>query len=216
MISPKSALIAILTEPFRVPRFFLQKIFVWMLARKRNVSVQEKLKIVGFPLVDIHKEGRLIIGSGVRLNSRNPGYFLNLLAPVKLVVDRPGGEIIIGDNSRIHGSCIHASQSVRVGNNCLIAANCQIMDGSGHDLSFDDVENRIHTTGGAKPVKIEDNVWIGVNSIILPGVTIGYGSVIAAGSVVTKSIPPMCLAGGNPATVIREYASQEMRLRKMA
>ncbi|EML0281075.1 acyltransferase [Vibrio alginolyticus] len=111
----------------------------------------------------------------------------------------------MGANTRIHGTCIHAYESITIGKNCLIAANCQIFDGSGHDLSFSDVENRINTRGVSKPVLIEDNVWIGINSIILPGVTIGNGSVIAANSVVTKDIPPMVLAGGNPAKIIKRY-----------
>jgi len=87
----------------------------------------------------------------------------------------------------------------------LIAANCQLIDCNGHDLSFPDVENRIHTTGGCAGIVVEDNVWIGTGSIILQGVTIGRGSVIAAHSVVTKNIPPMVLAGGNPARVIRDF-----------
>jgi acetyltransferase-like isoleucine patch superfamily enzyme len=52
---------------------------------------------------------------------------------------------------------------------------------------------------------IEDDVWIGANSIVLPGVTIGKGAVIAAGSVVTKNVPPMAVARGNPAQVILDY-----------
>ena len=54
------------------------------------------------------------------------------------------------------------------------------------------------------PVVIEDYVWIGMNSIILKGVTIGKGAVVAAGSVVTKSVPPMTVVGGNPAEVIKK------------
>jgi acetyltransferase-like isoleucine patch superfamily enzyme len=89
----------------------------------------------------------------------------------------------------------------------LIAANCQIFDGNGHDISFPDVGNRINTTGASKPIVIEDNVWIGANSIILPGVTIGRGSVISANSVVTKDVPPMVIAGGNPAIIIKDCSA---------
>ena len=68
-----------------------------------------------------------------------------------------------------------------------------------------DPENRIKTIGVSKAIKIEDNVWIGANCIILPGVKIGAGSVISAGSVVPKDVPMRTLAGGNPAIVIRSY-----------
>jgi len=121
------------------------------------------------------------------------------------MADRDGAIIKIGDNTRIHGSCIHARRNIQIGKNCLIAANSQIFDCSGHDLAFDNVEERINTTGPAKEIVINDNVWIGINTIILPGITIGRGSIIAAGSVVVKDIPPMCLAGGNPARVIKRY-----------
>jgi acetyltransferase-like isoleucine patch superfamily enzyme len=96
---------------------------------------------------------------------------------------------------------------ITIGKNCLIAANCQIMDNSGHDLSFDDVANRINTTGVSSPVTIGDDVWIGANCIILPGVTIGQGSVVSAGSVVTKDIPSMVIAGGIPARVLRSVVA---------
>ena len=58
----------------------------------------------------------------------------------------------------------------------------------------------------AHPIKIEDGVWIGGGAILLPGVTIGRNSIIGAGSVVTRSIPPDCIAVGNPCRVIRKLS----------
>lgn len=171
---------------------------------KPNVLIGKNVEFDSRPIIDI-KKGKLIIENNVRINSSNDGYHINMHSPVKLLVDREKAVLKIGNYSRIHGSCIHAYKKITIGKNCLIAANCQIMDGSGHDLSMENVENRINTIGDAKEVIIEDNVWIGANSIVMPGVTIGYGSVIAAGSVVVKDIPPMCLAGGNPAKVIKIY-----------
>jgi acetyltransferase-like isoleucine patch superfamily enzyme len=60
-----------------------------------------------------------------------------------------------------------------------------------------------------KPVKINDRVWIGFNSIILKGVTIGEGGIVGAGSVVTKDVPPYTIVAGNPARVIREIPIDE-------
>ena len=124
-------------------------------------------------------------------------------SPVKLFVDRPGARIIIGAGSRLHGACLHAYSAITIGKRCLIAANTQIIDGSGHDLSFGAVEQRIFTGGDSRPIVLEDDVWVGANTLILPGVTIGKGSVIGAGSVVTKAIPPMVVAAGNPARIIK-------------
>lgn len=194
---------------------FLQKVWAKLLQLYYEATIRswkndsnmiiDSIFINGVPIIDLRNGGKLIIGKNVRLNSFNKGYHLNMFAPVKLFADRPGAVIEIGDNTRIHGSCIHAYSRISIGKNCLIAANCQIFDGSGHDLSFENVDNRIHTTGGARPITISDSVWIGANSIILPGVSIGRGTVVAAGSVVVKDLPPMVIAGGNPARVISRY-----------
>lgn len=181
------------------------KLMVLFLKKNKNFKLGKRLKILGTPLIDIKDDCFLYAEDNVTLNSRNRGYHVNMHSPIKLYADGKGAIIKIGENTRIHGTCIHAYESITIGKNCLIAANCQIFDGSGHDLSFANVENRINTKGISKPVVIEDNVWIGINSIVLPGVTIGNGSVIAANSVVTKSIPPMVLAGGNPAKVIKKH-----------
>ena len=173
----------------------------------RNTSVSCKnVKLLGIPLVDIHSEAKLEIGDNVLLNSRNKGYHLNMYGPVKLMADRPGAVIKIGKNSRIHGSCIHSFFRIELGENCLVAANCQIMDANGHEMSFNDVSLRNQTQDQGKPISIGDKVWLGTGVIVLPGVTIGSGSVIGAGSVVSKDIPPMCFAAGVPAKVIKSYA----------
>lgn len=197
----------IVSDPLGFPSHLWTKLYMLRLSKKNNINLNKRLTISGKPILDIREGSSLHIDSGVTLNSKNDGYHINMHSPVKLFADRPGAEIRIGKKTRIHGTCIHAYQSVIIGCNCLIAANCQILDGNGHDMSFASVENRINTTGASKPVVVEDNVWIGANSIVLPGVTIGHGSVISANSVVTKDIPPMVVAGGNPAVVIRNYVA---------
>ena len=201
---------SLIADPMRIFYYPWNKFFIFRISVKQNIKIKNKLTIKGLPMIDIREGSKLYIGTGVMLNSMNKGYHINLHSPVKLFADREGAEIRIGDNTRIHGTCIHAYQSVVIGSNCLIAANCQIFDGSGHDISFPNVKDRINTAGTSKPVIIEDNVWIGANSIILPGVTIGRGSVIAAGSVVTKSIPPMVIAGGNSAVIIKKYSEGDL------
>jgi len=176
-----------------------------------EIIIDKNAKINNMPIIRAARHTSININSNVLLNSKNKSYHLNMHSPVKIIVDRKGGYIEIGENTRIHGSCIHAYSNIYIGKNCLIAANCQIFDGNGHDLSFNDVSNRINSKGTAKPIFIEDNVWIGANSIILPGVRIGQGSVIGAGSVVTKDIPSMTLAAGNPAKVIKFYESSDER-----
>ncbi len=95
---------------------------------------------------------------------------------------------------------IFAERSVTVGSRCLIGDSVLIVDSDFHDLS---PESRHSGPATIEPVVIEDNVFIGSRAIILKGVTIGQDSVIGAGSVVTRSIPPRTVAAGNPAKVIR-------------
>jgi len=182
-----------------------EEIFLYYISKNEAVYFKGKVRLKGIPLIDIRKDAKLIIGDNVMLASRNKGYHLNMHSAVKLMADRKDAVISIGDNTRIHGTCVHAYTSITIGENCLIAGNCQIIDGNGHSLSFSNVKNRINTNGYSKAIIIENNVWIGANSIILPGVRIGNGSIISANSVVNKDIPDMVIAGGNPAIVIKKY-----------
>ena len=102
-----------------------------------------------------------------------------------------GSETYIGDRTEIH-----AGKSVTIGNNCDISWDCCIMDRDYHKFCSES-ENYAE-------VVIEDNVWIGCNVLVMKGVKIGEGAVIAAGSVVTKDVPPHTMAGGNPARIIKE------------
>jgi acetyltransferase-like isoleucine patch superfamily enzyme len=108
--------------------------------------------------------------------------------------------IEIGDNTRINGASIHATNKITIGKNCLIAANVTIIDSDGHGRA---VSERSLSNPESSSVIIEDNVWIGINSIILKGVKIGENSIIGAGSVVTKSIPPNSVVAGNPARIVK-------------
>ena len=146
----------------------------------------------------------ILIGDNVLLNSRNRGYFAALYGRVKLFADGEKAAIIIGSNTRIHGACIHAYNKIEIGKNCLIAGNTTIVDSDGHDLFPSDISERLKTIKEGRPVVIEDNVWIGLNCIILKGVTIGHGSIIGAGSVVRKTIPPYSIVMGNPAIVVKK------------
>ena len=79
--------------------------------------------------------------------------------------------------------------------------------------NFEDTTRRIDQQGvSTKPVVIGDDVWIGANAVILPGVTIGPHSVVAAGAVVTRDVPPGCVVGGVPAKVIRQLEPPFSRL----
>jgi len=90
--------------------------------------------------------------------------------------------------------------SIKIGNNVAISKGVIIRDSDNHEIGEDGKDI-------SKPIEIGDNVWIGLRAIILKGVKIGNGSIIAAGSLVNKDIPANCLAAGVPAKIIKENIS---------
>ncbi len=195
----------IILKYFRKVIRYLERKEFQKLIKSLPIQIGENVIFKKYPIIQLHPTAKLIIGKNVTINSDNYGYHVNMHSVCKLMADRPNAIIKIGDNTRFHGSCIHAYQRIEIGSNCLIAANCQIIDGNGHDASFHDVKNRINTTGKSKEVIIEDDVWLGTGVLVLPGVRIGKGSIISANSVVHKDVPSMVLAGGNPIIVIKSF-----------
>ena len=184
---------------------FLCNIFIIKIIKgKNNIQFNGTIHINKMPKISTCNNGSIVIGNNVTLNSNNTGYHVNMFSPVKIVADKPGAIITIGENTRIHGSCIHAWKQITIGNNCLIAANCNIIDSNGHETIMYNPGERINSQDKPKPINIGSNVWIGMNSIILPGVTVGEGSIIAAGSIVTKDVMPHTIVGGNPAKLIKD------------
>lgn len=106
----------------------------------------------------------------------------------------------------INYNCVILDTSpVHIGENAFIAPGVCIAC-AGHSI---DPGQRAAGISTSKPITIENNVWIGANAVICGGVTIGEGSVIGAGSVVTKDIPPMVVAAGNPCRVIRQVTEED-------
>ena len=175
----------------------------FLFIKNDNISLKGKLKIKNKPILHILNGSSLVIGNNVTLNSKNLKYHVNMFAPVKIYLDRVGAEIKIGDNTRIHGSCLHAYEAIEIGDNCLIAANCQIFDSSGHNTLSDKPSERITTHGIVKPILIGNNCWIGTSTIILPGTVLGENCVVAAGSIVSGVFKDNSLIGGNPAKLIK-------------
>lgn len=137
-----------------------------------------------------------------------------------LEIQRKNGCIEIGSNCYVGDHArIWAANSVKVGNNVLIAHNVNIFDNDTHPTYYmerrNDAENIIfrgkrndYRSLHSAPVEIGDDAWIGCNSIVLKGVKIGRGGIVAAGSVVTKSTPPFTLVAGNPAKVVKSLKSE--------
>jgi acetyltransferase-like isoleucine patch superfamily enzyme len=127
------------------------------------------------------------------------------------------GTCTVGDFTLLNGALVMTEEKIEIGSYCLISWNVGIADSDFHPLQpaqrlidaralapfFKDRPPRPKLK--TAPVKICDNVWIGMNATILKGVTIGENSVVAAGSVVTKSVEPNVVVAGNPAVVVKRF-----------
>jgi acetyltransferase-like isoleucine patch superfamily enzyme len=122
--------------------------------------------------------------------------------PVILCTWQAGAAIEIGENFAMTGGSLVAAERISIGNYVNIGANSTVIDTNFHPL---DAKARRETPQIAEtaPITIQDGVFIGMNCLILKGVTIGQNSVIGAGSVVTRDIPANVIAAGNPAKAIK-------------
>jgi acetyltransferase-like isoleucine patch superfamily enzyme len=126
-----------------------------------------------------------------------------MVYPQAYILTKPkSGNIIIGDGVNILVGTYIGGEKIKIGKNVLIGSLCSIVS-TYHDHNRTDVPMK-YQQDKFKPVVIEDDVWIGTHATILPGVTIGKGSIIGAGTVVTKNIPPYSIAVGVPAKVIKK------------
>ena len=120
------------------------------------------------------------------------------------------GEISIGKYSLITpGVRIISAEKIEIGDACMIAHGAYISDADWHGIY-----DRAEPVGKTKPIKFEDNVWIGDSAIICKGVTIGKNSIIGAGAVVTKDVPENCVFAGNPAKLVKKLDQGEFNTRK--
>lgn len=133
----------------------------------------------------------------------------------------PQGNVSIGEYAVVNPAWIICDAAVEIGAYALISWNVVLMDT--YRVPFDAWQRRfelqclstrrprcLESRSAARPIRLEANVWIGFDCCVLPGVTIGEGSVIGARSVVASDIPPYTIAAGNPARVIREFTKEEI------
>lgn len=176
------------------------------LGSRAGVCLGEQVRVMGRPLVGVEAGGRLSIGDRSCLISRAADTALGTSHPCVLRVAKPAAELVIGADCGLSGVTIVASESITIGEQCLLGANVMVIDSDFHALS---PTNRRYSKEGiaTAPVVIGANVFIGANAMVLKGVTIGADSVVGAGSVVTSDVPDRSIVAGNPATLIGQVQS---------
>ncbi|OFY84477.1 MAG: hypothetical protein A3F72_13800 [Bacteroidetes bacterium RIFCSPLOWO2_12_FULL_35_15] len=146
----------------------------------------------------IYNKGKITIGKNVHLHSFPDGS----CHKTALATYFTDAMIVIGDNCNLNGTAIHCNEKIIIGNKCMFGPGTIIVDNDSHRVVIDNLERNQKPI--SKPIEICDNVWIGMNTIILKGVTIGENSIVAAGSIVLKDIPPNSLYGGHPAVFLKK------------
>ena len=143
-------------------------------------------------------DGDIVVGDDANIDGKSSFVFGARFA------ERPF--LAIGSRTYVGHQCsFSVSSRITVGSDCYIAGGCYFLDSPGHPL--DPGRRLAHMPPDpeqVKPVAIGDNVWIGTQAMIMPGVTVGEGSVVAARAVVTSDVPPYTVVGGMPARVIRQ------------
>jgi acetyltransferase-like isoleucine patch superfamily enzyme len=179
-----------LHDYLRSPLHTWSRLHAWLNAQwqLRNCDyVGPWTRVVGH--VCVNNGGYMVIGERVQLLAHHIPSILTTF---------PGGRLEIGDRTGLnYGADIAATGLVKIGADCMIGTHVMILDNDFHDLLERDRRPE------PNPVVIGNGVWIGNRSIIMPGVSIGDGAVIGAGSVVRTSVPPRSVVMGNPTRVVK-------------
>ncbi len=198
-------------------RILLQKaqeristIWMYSVSRYWGIPLGTGCKFVGSTSFVRCRQSSIRIGPNGRFLSATRSNRHGLNRPVMISTLRPGAEIVIGSDAGLSGTVICAAVSVRIGDRVMMGANTTVTDTDSHPL---DHRHRFAAHYGLNPrladsatavapVVIEDDVFVGMHSIVLKGVTIGRGAVVGAGSVVSRDVPPGAIVGGAPARVL--------------
>ena len=180
----------------------LKRMVDWLIMNQVETRPRWFIRLLA-PLYQ-HRGKHAVIHRSVRMDT--PPYRKFYLGDYSVVesfacINNAVGDVIIGDHTRIglHNTIIGP---VTIGSHVNLAQGITI---TALNHNFSDAEKRIDEQGvNTTPVVIEDDIWIGANAVILPGVTIGQHSVVAAGAIVTKDVPPHSLVAGVPAKVIKQ------------
>jgi len=197
----------------RIPRRLRTLFFIpyyRVLLKFLGVQFGENLLIINRAKFIVERNSELKIGDNFQLQSGD--YYNPLSRNIRgCIAVYPGAKVLIGNNVGMSSPSILAHKLIVIDDNVKIGAGTTLLDSDAHSINYldrrpggNDTKNKV-----CKPVVIEKDVLVGMNCIVLKGVRIGARSIIGAGSVVTKNIPPDSIAAGNPCKVIRTKTNEK-------
>ena len=173
----------------------------WYWCVSQGVCWHKGWRLHGRPIFRRRGRGaKIIIGKGFSAHSVSGGNAIGVFQPAIISAWGENALVVLGEDVGVSGSSITAEQHIEIGDRVMIGAGSLILDSDAHPL--DPVSRRKHARAKTAPIIIGDDVFIGARAIILKGVKIGRGAVVAAGSVVTKDVAAGLIVGGNPARQI--------------
>lgn len=190
---------------YRYHEFLFTVISVLELMCLRFIGVRcgKGVAFRGWCHIYLKPKSQIQIGNNCRFNSNRYTNHIGLNHPCAISTEEEGAILTIGNDCGFSSVSVNCFESITIGNNVRVGANCVIADS---DFHLNDPR-----VGGAKPIVICDNVWLGYGVIVMKGVTIGKNSVIGMNSVVTHDIPENVVAAGNPCKVIKEFSEDVVK-----
>lgn len=191
----------------------------------KNYRYKQMLKM-SKEYIDVSKKAILLPGTNFDIRVKNSIKRVKIgkesMINCNSILESNGGKIVVGQRTFINGGTnLISINKIEIGNDVTIAWNVTIYDHDSHSLDYRDrimdikqqnedylnnnsfIGNKNWDVVKSAPIIIKDKAWIGFNAIILKGVTIGEGAIVAAGAVVTKDVPPFTIVAGNPARVVK-------------
>ena len=192
----------------------LKKLVLWMLMPRNQARPRLWVKLFVNPIK--HKKGkRSLIRRRTRMDVLPFNRFeLGTDSTIEdfCTINNGVGDVFIGDRTRIGLGNVLIGP-VKVGNDVMFAQNI-VLSGLNHgyeDISLPPSRQKVSTN----PIVVEDEVWIGANAVVTAGVTLGKHSVVAAGSVVVKDVPPYSVVVGNPGKILKQYSKETKQWEKV-
>ena len=183
-------------------RLLVLPLVYWAL---RGIDIGGGWRCYGLPIIQRHRRSSIRIGQRMNLRSTARSNPLGPNHAVIISTRRPSAVLTIGDDFGMTGGSLVCDERITIGDRVWVGANTVIADTDFHPLDPQRRgENPLAAT--TAPITIADDVFIGMNALILKGVTIGARAVVGAGSVVTRDVPPDAIVAGNPARVIGELS----------
>ena len=195
-------------KPYIKGFFYLLRSFIsyHLFFKKKFASIGNTPIAWGIWNINIYGPN-ISIGNGVVMVAAKNGH-LNLTTIKK---GKHVGSITVGDNVLLmNGVRVSSASSITIGDDCMLANYCYLTDADWHDL-----HDRTSSPGKTSPIVLERGAWIGDSAIICKGVTIGENSIVGAGSVVRRDVPPNVVVIGNPAKIVKKLDPDRIVTMKM-